>query len=1282
MHPYWYACRTYVITLPPPNAKNAFAFSKLAVCIAFLFASAGNVAYADTSITIKDNSPIDSAEELQEFNQQLSATDQNKVVIVENSTAIVFRPDMDKVEGTGNLTFEINSTDPENNGGTIIRGLENAENLVSFEGFDNLIFNGKEENKVSTIIADNGGIAFGSEEKALQNLTFNKTVLDAWKSSFTADVYAQNLSMSETLQASKSDWTIHSVEGNGTRDFQNGIHALNGHNVTVNGGTVSVGTIGEGPHSILVNGQSTVSLGETTALDSFVTEGGINVAGAGKVTIGTSGQLDENGNPVSTIGGSVYVGKDGTFNWLSGSVTVDGNVRGDGGFVGFGNQTNGTKLEKLVVNGTDPNLEDVYPNGIHLTGGSYIAAKDFELKGAYNIQNSGDKTNVLQGENATFTAYDGQIALSIQNGSLTIQETGSLTINGTAKNAVNLNGGTLTATGKDISINGSVGMTNNSSLTLGDKNTDTLNIVANADQESATMLGVGGGSVTLTGGTVKISAGENYDDTHTALSVGGAGTIVTVNAGSLDVDGRVILNGNTKTTLNASQQDLTVTGYVNNSGNLTLRSENGTVKIDTPESATYHYYTGLRSSGTTEVTAKNFTVNGRLEVTAGTTTVTATESHFNAKDRAISLSGGAELTFKDAQDANQIITVGASGLLASGTATKMTVEAGSFVSDGVVQANGANLSLGDDSHRLKNVTFQLGGTGAALRSNGGTVNVYGETINLLNEGGVALDAFTYQREGESDQGNLTLNASSALNIRGDIIAGKDSGFLDEASVRENSTVKLQSSGTTTIIGNLRTYNDDEYLTGNSLENENPGTVEKGETKNVIELALNGEGSFLQGNVVDEGASAQDGTGTALTITDGARWTNTADSTVTNLTVDGGVVDATGGNITAEVFDGEADVILKGEVGEDGSIETTSFTVKDADAESYVDVHYKGITSDDVVGQTLDGVDGVAATSHVDGGDLYDDWVQVTDAEGKVVSTSYEVSEKLESFRGITAASLVQWRDQVNHLTKRLGDVRSQSGDIGAWARVYGGEYKWGEAARVDMQTTTVQVGGDARLGDWIVGGAFSYSDSSSDLDRGSADGELFGLAVYGSKLFENGVYLDLVARYGHIKNDISVENMDVETKSNAFGLSAEVGHQFRFLEAAYVEPQFEVSYGFVEGDTSKASNGVKIDQDDYQNLITRIGVRSGFDFPKEAGTIYAHVSYSYDFLGDADAKAMKSSSVPVSLDEDLGGGWVTYGIGGQFRLGKSSYAFGELERSTGGDVENPWAFNVGYRYLF
>ena len=112
-----------------------------------------------------------------------------------------------------------------------------------------------------------------------------------------------------------------------------------------------------------------------------------------------------------------------------------------------------------------------------------------------------------------------------------------------------------------------------------------------------------------------------------------------------------------------------------------------------------------------------------------------------------------------------------------------------------------------------------------------------------------------------------------------------------------------------------------------------------------------------------------------------------------------------------------------------------------------------------------------------------------------------------------------------------------------------------------------------------------------------------------------------------------------------------------------------------------ALNGVKIEQDDYQNLITRIGFRTGFDFPNEAGTIYAHASYSYDFLGEADGTASQNG-LRASLDEDLGGGRVTYGIGGQFRLGQSTFAYGELERSTGGDVDNPWAFNVGLRHLF
>ena len=323
--------------------------------------------------------------------------------------------------------------------------------------------------------------------------------------------------------------------------------------------------------------------------------------------------------------------------------------------------------------------------------------------------------------------------------------------------------------------------------------------------------------------------------------------------------------------------------------------------------------------------------------------------------------------------------------------------------------------------------------------------------------------------------------------------------------------------------------------------------------------------------------------------------------------------------------------------------------------------------------------GSKLTTHVGEGNIKGAMTVTQDENGTTSSTAENT--KLESFKGVNASALVQWRNQINHLTKRLGDVRHQKGDIGAWARVYGGEYEWGDANRVDMQTTTVQVGGDARLGDWIVGGAFSYSDSSYDLDNGDGDGDMYSLAVYGTRTFEKGSYVDFVARYGYIKNDIQAGNMDVDFDSNAFSLSVEGGHTFKLMERAYVEPQIEVTYGFAQGDDATASNGVKIEQDDYQNLITRIGFRTGFDFPNEAGTIYAHASYSYDFLGEADGTASQNG-LRASLDEDLGGGWVTYGIGGQFRLGESSFAYGELERSTGGDVDNPWAFNVGLRHLF
>ena len=310
-------------------------------------------------------------------------------------------------------------------------------------------------------------------------------------------------------------------------------------------------------------------------------------------------------------------------------------------------------------------------------------------------------------------------------------------------------------------------------------------------------------------------------------------------------------------------------------------------------------------------------------------------------------------------------------------------------------------------------------------------------------------------------------------------------------------------------------------------------------------------------------------------------------------------------------------------------------------------------------------------------------IQNVNEAGEVTDTNVAANTKLTNFSSVNAMSLVQWRNEINHLTKRLGDIRASEGTIGAWARVYGGESQWGGSNEVEMDHTTIQVGGDYRINDhWIAGGAFSYTDSDADFSNGAADGESYSLAAYATYMADGGSFLDLIARYGYLKNDVTAGNMGLDTSSSAFSLSAEMGHTFRFVEdRAYVEPQVEFTYGFISGDDATASNGVRIDQDDFQSFVTRVGVRAGYDFPEKKGAFYGMLSYSYDWMGDADGVASQNG-ISANMNEDLGGGWVTYGIGAQFMMGESAYLYGELERTSGGDIDNPYLFSAGFRMTF
>ena len=91
--------------------------------------------------------------------------------------------------------------------------------------------------------------------------------------------------------------------------------------------------------------------------------------------------------------------------------------------------------------------------------------------------------------------------------------------------------------------------------------------------------------------------------------------------------------------------------------------------------------------------------------------------------------------------------------------------------------------------------------------------------------------------------------------------------------------------------------------------------------------------------------------------------------------------------------------------------------------------------------------------------------------------------------------------------------------------------------------------------------------------------------------------------------------------------------------------------------------------------------RIGASFADGAGTVYAHASVNHDFLGDADYTA-SLGSVSRDLSVDIGGTWVSYGIGAQFNTSKNLNFYGTLERANGSEYQEDYRYSVGMSYRF
>ena len=323
---------------------------------------------------------------------------------------------------------------------------------------------------------------------------------------------------------------------------------------------------------------------------------------------------------------------------------------------------------------------------------------------------------------------------------------------------------------------------------------------------------------------------------------------------------------------------------------------------------------------------------------------------------------------------------------------------------------------------------------------------------------------------------------------------------------------------------------------------------------------------------------------------------------------------------------------------------------------------------------------IAKSLKTDAGVIAGAYSAQVDENGKVFNEVKSQNQTNLSISKLGALSLMTWRQENNDMNKRLGEIRDSQGEQGIWARMSRGEAKYG-AQGVKNQYNYYQLGYDHKIADdWILGGAFTYTDGENNLVGGSGTNKNTGFAVYGSNLRDDGSFIDLIAKYAHMKNDFdTIGGVGIgEYSTNGYALSAEYGKRFQ-QDGFWIEPQAELTYGKVSSADFTTSEGAKVHQDSLDSLVGRLGFSLGKDV--KAGNVYVRASYLYDFKGDV-AMRMSNGVASDTYDQDLGGSWWEFGVGTNLNFGKDMHFYFDVERTEGGKVDTPWQWNAGVRLSF
>ena len=818
------------------------------------------------------------------------------------------------------------------------------------------------------------------------------------------------------------------------------------------------------------------------------------------------------------------------------------------------------------------------------------------------------------------------------------------------------------------------------------------------------------------GSTVQLTAKNNL-----RIDVTGVGATAVYNSSASS--GKVELAGN-DVTIHAAGTDGMVYG-IQSETQSNVKISGNTVEIST---------TGGKNGDKGEIgSAALYADKSNIEVDANKVVINTT----NAEEHAFAVYSNLGSDIKLGKDANSEVQISSSSKgTALGVAVASTGTTTTPAPDGSkVTIQGAKINVSAEGKTARGLYAQdnnkisAGNAGSDIQISAkgedaigvlalvhGSVDLKGKNavINAESRGNLASEGIHVQNNDMTDTDhratvnvnteNTTIHADSALVAMSNSVLNVNSNLVTNGKnailTRGNSDVNINMEGkhTTQLNGDI-VFNYDGASSGTVIDSN-------------VNVNLNGEGSFWTGNTKAEWNNGNEGKPDAdkmqvshmtLQVENGAQWNPTSVKEVGNnsasagsqavalnsLKLNNGVV-----NLDSDKLGTNSPVKVE-KISGNGTITTNSLenklVIDDKATGTKLKVEGSGEIGDKILAgkATLEDLAGTVKMGDKTASDEVETqdgiiagkmFAKVTDGKIDASTVKRAIQQHNQAVSSMANLSLMTWRQENNDMNKRLGEVRASEGSQGIWARMARGQSKYGQQG-IKNQYNYYQLGYDSKISDdWILGGAFTYTDGDSSYINGSGTNKHTGFAVYGSNLRDDGSFIDLIAKYAHMKNDFDVNGGvgSGDYSTNGLSFSAEYGKRFH-QESYWIEPQAELTYGRVSSADFTTKRGAKVHQDSMDSLVGRLGFSLGKDIKQ--GNVYVRASYLYDFQGDTSV-TMSKGGAATPFKTDLGGGWWEFGVGTNLDLGHDTHFYLDVETTAGGDVDTPWQWNAGVRYSF